>query len=79
ALPEYASSDMRLGAFTGLTYGAKIGYHINGRSEFYLKGEYYEQMGNHHPANAIGQLKQQDLFSGTNAAVIFAGYSWEFH
>ena len=79
ALPQYASSDMRLGAFTGLTYGAKIGYHINGRSEFYLKGEYYEQMGNHHPANAIGQLQQQDLFSGTNAAVIFAGYSWDFH
>jgi len=78
-LPQYASSDFRLGAFTGITYGAKIGYHINGRSEFYLKGEYYTQMGNRHPADAFGQLKQQDLFAGTNAAVIFAGYTWDFH
>lgn len=78
-LPQFASSDSRLSAFTAITYGAKIGYHINGRSEFYLKGEYYTQMGDRHPAEAIGQLKQQNLFSGTNAAMIFAGYSWDFH
>ena len=78
-LPAYASSDIRLGAFRALTYGGKIGYAINGRSEIYVKAEYYQQMGNGHPADAIGQLKQQNLFSGTKAAIAFLGYSWDFH
>jgi hypothetical protein len=78
-LPTYATSDARLGAFTGLTWGGKVGFALNKRSELYLKGEYYDQTGNGHPANAIGQLKQQNLFPGTKAAIAFIGYSWDFH
>ena len=67
-LPAYATSDPRLGQFTSLTYGVKVGFNVGGNLEFYLRGEYYQQNGNGHPANAIGQLKQQNLFAGTNAA-----------
>jgi Protein of unknown function (DUF3570) len=79
ALPAYASSDIRLGTFTAMTFGGKIGFDINQRSEFYVKAEYYQQTGNGHPADAIGQLKRQNLFSGTKAAIVFLGYSWDFH
>ncbi len=77
--PAFASSDTRLGSFTALTYGAKLGFALNGRSEVYVKGEYYQQTGNGHPADAIGQLRQQNLFAGTKAAMVFLGYSWDFH
>ena len=79
ALPAYASSDIRLGAFTGTTVGAKLGFIISPRSEIYIEGAYYQQTGNGHPADAIGQLRQQNLFSGTKAAIVFLGYTWDFH
>ncbi len=78
-LPTYATSDIRLGKFAALTYGAKIGFTIGKRSEVYIKAAYYDQTGNAHPADAIGQLKAQNLFSGTKASTIFLGYTWDFH
>ena len=79
ALPTYASSDTRLGSFTSLTYGVKIGFKLSGRTEFYLRGGYYEQTGNGHPADALGQLKSQNLFAGSKAPFVFLGYTWDFH
>jgi len=79
ALPANASSDARLANFHALTYGAKIGFRLSGRSEIYVRGEYYAQTGTDHPAGAIGQLQQQDLFPGTKAAYGFLGYQWKFH
>jgi len=78
-LPDYASSDTRLGKFTSVTYGAKLGYALSGRTELYIRGGYYVQTGNGHPADAIGQLKNQDLFAGTKAMFAFIGYTWDFH
>ena len=79
ALPAFASSDARLANFHALTYGAKIGFRLSGRSEIYVRGEYYAQSGTNHPVGAIGQLHQQDLFPGTKAAYAFLGYQWRFH
>ncbi|MDR3527610.1 MAG: DUF3570 domain-containing protein [Rhizomicrobium sp.] len=79
ALPTYASSDIRLGKFTSVTYGAKVGYALSGRTEVYLRGGYYSQTGSGHPADAVGQLKGQDLFSGSKSLFAFAGYTWNFH
>ena len=31
------------------------------------------------PPMPIGQLRQQNLFSGTKAAIVFLGYHWNFH
>jgi hypothetical protein len=36
-------------------------------------------MGQHHPVNAIGQLRNQNLFQGANASIIEAGLQWKFH
>ncbi len=79
ALPAYVSSDPRLGKFTSMTYGLKVGFKLTGRTEFYLSGDYYRQTGNGHPADVIGQLKQQNLFAGTNAGFFLLGYTWDFH
>ena len=79
ALPSYASSDWRLSNFNGLTYGLKFGVQLTGRTEFDLSGGYYQQTGNGHPADAIGQLKSQNLFAGTNSSFVFLSYVWDFH
>jgi hypothetical protein len=78
-LPTYATSDTRLGAFTATTFAVKLGFILSKRTELYLRAEYYQQSGNGHPADAIGQLKQQNLFAGTKASVAFIGYKWDFH
>ncbi len=79
SLPAFASSDARLENFHALTYGAKIGFRLSGRSEIFVRGEYYAQAGTDHPADAIGQLRQQDLFPETKAVYGFLGYQWKFH
>ncbi len=79
ALPAFASSDTRLGRFNAVTYGMKIGYRLSGRTELYLRGDYYTQMGDAHPADAIGQLRNQNLFAGVKAAIVQMGFQWKFH
>ncbi len=79
AAPAYASSDARLSDFSALTYGLKLGLKLTGRTEIDLHGGYYQQTGNGHPADAIGQLKNQTLFAGTNASFVFLSYVWDFH
>ncbi|MDE2110542.1 MAG: DUF3570 domain-containing protein [Alphaproteobacteria bacterium] len=78
-IPTYASSDTRLGKFTSMTVGLKVGFKLSGRTELYLAGDYYRQTGNGHPASAFGQLRQQNLFGGTSAAFALLGYTWDFH
>ncbi len=77
-LPAYASSDSRLGKFTALTYGAQVGLNITPTSEIYVRGAYYQQTGDAHPAGAIGQLQNQNLFTGVKATWIMLGYTWDF-
>ena len=79
ALSPCASSDWRLSDFGALTYGLKVGVQLTGRTEFDLNGGYYQQTANGHPADAIGQLKSQNLFAGTNATFAFLSYVWDFH
>ena len=78
-LPTYASSDVRLDKFSARTLGAKVGFKLNGRSEIHIQGDYYQQTGNAHPADAVGQLKQQNLFACTKATFVTIGYKWDFH
>ena len=77
-LPEYASADTRLAKFRGLTYGLKFGLPLYERSEFNVRVEYYDQHGNGSPANAIGQLRQQNLFPDLTAITVLFGYSYAF-
>jgi hypothetical protein len=76
ALPQYASSDTRLGSFDGLTFGVKFGLAVGDTGEISLRGEYYRQSGNQHPSGVVGQLARQDLFPSLSAASIMLGYSF---
>ncbi len=78
AVPVYASSDTRLGTFTGLTYGGKIGLAVGDNSEINLQGLYYRQTGNGHPTGAPGQLAQQNLFPTLTAISVITGFSIGF-
>jgi hypothetical protein len=77
-LPQYASSDVRLGKFTAWTFGATLGVKVFDSSEVYVRGAYYEQLGDAHPAGAIGQLANQDLFSGVKATSVMVGFRYGF-
>jgi hypothetical protein len=78
ALPIYASSDIRLGSFNATTFGLKVGHKMGAESEAYLLLEDYRQKGLDHPAGAIGDLAQENLFSGVHAYSLMAGYSFAF-
>ena len=78
ALPQYASSDTRLGAFSALTLGTKVGVKVTSTSEFYVRGEYYRQSGDGHPPGVFGQLAQQNLFAGVSAISGTVGYTLNF-
>lgn len=79
ALPRYASSDSRLGAFSAVTYGAKAGYAFTPHSELYLQVESYKQSGAAHPAGVIPGLATENLFSGVSATSIVVGYTFAFY
>lgn len=78
AIPQYASADTRLARFHAVTYGLKFGMPLNDGSEFNVRVEYYDQHGNGSPANAIGQLRQQNLFPDLQALTVLFGYSYAF-
>lgn len=76
--PQYASADTRLANFQAKTYGLKFGMPWNEGSEFNIRIEYYDQHGNGSPSNAIGQLRQQNLFPDLSAVTVLFGYSYAF-
>ena len=78
-LPEFATSDYRLGALRGLTVGATYGFHILDRSgEWTVRAEYMRQFGNGHPPNAVGVQRGYDLFPAVNIGTLLVGYSVNF-
>lgn len=77
-LPGYASSDVRLGKFSAVTLGLKLGFKFGRSSELYLRGEYYKQYGAQRPAGAPGDLANEVVFSGVRATSVMAGYSFVF-
>ena len=76
-VPQYVSSDTRLGSFDGLTFAAKIGLAVGRSGEISLRSQYYMQSGNQHPSNAVGQLAQQNLFPSLSAVSVMLGYSFD--
>ena len=77
SLPSFASSDSRLGQFDASTFGFKTGFMVAG-GELYLRADHYAQFGNGHPANAIGGLRNENLFAGIKASSAIIGYSFVF-
>ncbi|ESQ85236.1 hypothetical protein AEAC466_05865 [Asticcacaulis sp. AC466] len=77
-LPDYASSDSRLGKFTATTVGLKVGLKVTTNGELYVRADSYNQTGAAHPATAIGDLKTENLFSGIKATSVIVGYTFAF-
>ena len=73
-LPQYASSDSRLGRFNATTIGARYGIRLMEDSELYVQAEDYRQTGTHYVAGAPGALANLDLFSGVHAISVMTGF-----
>ena len=76
ALPTHASADYRLGDMHAVTYGLMHGRIVGDGHELTLRVEYYAQMGESHPADAIGNLRDYDLFPTVDAFILQVGYSF---
>jgi hypothetical protein len=76
--PEFASGDLRLGAFDAHTVAVKGGITINPGNELNLRIGYYLQIGDSSPPGAFGSLSAVDLFPTVGAYIIQVGYSSRF-
>jgi len=76
APPDFASADYRLGEFTGRTVGLEYGRKLASGHSVTVRGEYYWQTGDGHPADAPPGLRDQDLFPTVDAFVFQVGYSF---
>jgi len=77
SLPEFVSADYRLGAFDGITYGAKIGYRLSKSSEVSMRLEKYQQKGQS-VGNLIGIQNNFDQFPDLDATIFQLSYSYRF-
>jgi hypothetical protein len=75
-LPRYASADFRLAEFDAYTIGMKFGKRVGEFKEHSINVEYYTQIGNSYPDDAIGLQKDQDLFPTLHTLVLFYNYSF---
>lgn len=74
-VPDFVSADYRLAAFDGITYGLKYGKKLAKNSEVSGRVELIQQTGNSHPADAIGEQLNHDLYPGLTAVVLQLSYS----
>jgi uncharacterized protein DUF3570 len=78
-LPQYATSDERLGALRTGTVGATLGFHLSDYpGEWTIRGEYIGQFGPGHPGNVVGVQREYDLFPTVNIGSLVLGYSISF-
>ncbi len=75
-LPNKASADYRLAAFTAYTVGFSYGWDFRDASSILVRLEYYIQTGNSSHDAAIGLQKNQDLFPDLQATILQIQYSF---
>lgn len=73
---DFMSSDYRLGEMTAYTFGLKYQKQLGKNSSFNIRTEFYQQTGNSSPDEAVGLLKDQNLYEDVSAYIIQAGYSF---
>jgi hypothetical protein len=76
--PPFASADSRLAAFEAVTLGLKYSFPMWNRHRLGLAAEYYKQMGSRGPPDAIGVLREYDLFPAMDVFMIRVGYTHAF-
>ncbi len=77
-IPSYASADYRLGDLTTRTLGIKFGNSDPFGNDWSVRVEYYLQTDNGSPDQAVGQLKNQDLFPDVEAWIFQVNYAFRF-
>ncbi len=76
ALPLDASADYRLGDMQTWAWGLKHGRRLGNGHDLTVRGVYYRQSGESHPAEAVGALRDLDLFPTVEAFIFQVGYSF---
>lgn len=75
-LPDFATSDYRLGNLRTVTVGGTYGFRVpDYPGEWTVRAEYIGQFGNGHPPDAVGVQRQFNLFPTNNIGVLYVGYS----
>jgi len=77
-LPQYASADYRLGEMTTTTVGLEYGMKLRRYGEVSFRVEGMQQRGESHPTEAVGKLKNFDLFPTVEAIILQASYNYKF-
>jgi hypothetical protein len=78
AVPQYVSADYRLGEMDSTTVGIKVGKSNKFGHDWSVRIEQYVQSGDSHPAVAIGQLVNQNLYPDVEAIIVQASYSFKW-
>lgn len=76
-LPDFMSSDPRLAAFVGTTYGLKFGVNMGRNGELTLRLEEYEQMPRVQ-SSALPELQGLDLNPNLKASIVQLGWRLKF-
>lgn len=77
-LPGDASADYRLADMHSTVAGLKYGLPVGKDGEFSIRAAYMQQTGDNHPNEAIGILRQYDLYPGLDATIIQVGFTARF-
>ena len=74
ALPQFASSDYRLGNFDGITAGLKYGWKTRNDNDMSLRVEWYTQSGTVPTGQLIGNQASRDNYPDLNALIVQFSY-----
>jgi len=77
-VPSEASADYRLGEMDATTIGIKFGREVDRQHSWSVRLEQYEQTGESSPSEAVGQLRNQDLYPDVTATIVQLSYSFIF-
>ena len=78
-LPDFATSDYRLGALQTITVGATFGYRpADSTNVWTARAEFMRQSGGSSPPNVVGIQRNYDLTPPVNIFAIVFGYSFDF-
>jgi len=78
-LPDYATSDYRLGPLSTITLGATYGFRAGDLpGEWTIRAQYIRQSGDSSPPNAIGIQRRLDLAPSINSFALVVGYSFNY-
>ncbi|MCP4472616.1 MAG: DUF3570 domain-containing protein [Gammaproteobacteria bacterium] len=74
--PKHASADYRLGEMDATTIGIKFGREVDRQHSWSVRLEQYEQTGESSPSEAVGQLRNQNLYPDVTATIVQFSYAF---